>query len=55
MNHLSRRARLTLAIVAALLLLAAILLLVYSLGPSPVDNLQATLVPTLMTPPQVAP
>jgi hypothetical protein len=54
-DPLSRRARLTLALVAALFLLAATLLLVYSLSPSPVDSLQATLVPTLMTPPQVAP
>jgi hypothetical protein len=52
---LSRHARFILAILAVLLLLAAIFLFIYSLGPSPVDSLQATLVPTLMTPPQVAP
>jgi hypothetical protein len=52
---MSRRARLTLALVAVLFLLAAMLLLFYSLSPLPVENLQATLVPTLMIPPQVAP
>jgi hypothetical protein len=52
---LSRHTRFILAILAVLLLLAAILLLVYSLGPTPVDSLLATVVPTLMTPPQVTP
>lgn len=52
---MSRRTQLTLVLVAALLLLAATVLLAYSLAPQPVENLQSTLIPTMLTHPQVVP
>jgi hypothetical protein len=51
----TRRARMILVCIGLLLVLAALALLIYSLAPLPVENLQATLAPTLFSPPQGAP
>ena len=48
---MSQRARLILALIGLLLVMAAVVLLAYALRPLPVESLQATLVPTFLTPP----
>jgi hypothetical protein len=48
---MSRRARLILVLVGLLLVMAAMALLAYALRPLPVESVQATLIPTLLTPP----